>query len=135
MPDSTRSSVDLPEPLWPTNPTRSPSAISRLMLSSALTVTTSRAPAITRPPVACATMVFLSERECAPKIANSTVRSRMEMRAKGLDPIGDARIGAAIKEEGGGRAGKPQDKGEGPADLGNARSQQRRADNLEQMVE
>src|ERR1039458_6412302 len=78
MPASTRSSVVLPEPLWPTRPMRSPSLISRLRPSMARTVTISRAPAMTRPPVACDKIWFLSERELAPKIANSTVRVSME---------------------------------------------------------
>src|SRR5690349_14936192 len=91
MPASTRNSVVLPEPLWPTRPMRSPSLISRLRPSMARTVTMSRAFDITRPPVADDKILFFRERELAPKIANSTIRFSMEICGMPLPPTGGRR--------------------------------------------
>src|SRR3569832_635029 len=79
MPDKTRSRVDLPEPLCPFFLLRSPTQRSKITPTHARTTTTSRAPAITLPPVAWAIMLFFRERELAPKMANSTVRSEIDM--------------------------------------------------------
>src|SRR5487761_2290225 len=115
MPASTRSNVVLPEPLWPTRPTRSPSLISRLRGSMARTVMTSRAPAMTRPPVACDKSWFLSERALAPKIANSTVRFSMEICAIRLDPVGDAGVRPAIEQGGEAEPGHRHGNAQAPA--------------------
>ena len=78
MPDSSRSSVDLPAPLWPTRPIRSPSFSDRLMSRRASTTTTSE---LLRPidPPALPRNAFFSDRDLASKIGKSTQASRVSI--------------------------------------------------------
>ena len=71
MPDSRRSSVDLPAPLWPTRPTRSPSSSDMVMSRSASMTTTLDALRPIVPP-ALPRNAFFSERDLASKMGNST---------------------------------------------------------------
>src|SRR5919112_4281707 len=92
MPDSSRSRVDLPAPLWPTSASRSPSETCRLMWCSASMTTTLRSLAATLPPTTPRT-VCLSDRDLASKIGKSTLASRtsmLTMVASSSDPVRDA---------------------------------------------
>src|SRR5699024_2512681 len=71
MPDSSRSSVDLPAPLCPTRPMRSPSLRDREMYLRASTTTTLDAFRPIAPPAEPRT-AFLRERDLASKIGKST---------------------------------------------------------------
>src|SRR5215217_2824673 len=100
MPDSSRSSVDLPAPLWPTRPTRSPSSSDIVMSRSASITTTldSLRPIV---PPALPRNAFFSERAFASKMGNSTHALRVSIRgaAKGEPPLqvlpGPGRRGSA----------------------------------------
>ena len=78
MPDSSRSSVDLPAPLCPTRPTRSPISSDIVMSRSASMTTTldSLRPMV---PPALPRNAFFSERDLASKIGNSTHALRVSM--------------------------------------------------------
>ena len=71
MPESSRSRVDFPAPLWPTNPTRSPSSSDMVMSRNASTTTTLE---LLRPivPPALPRKAFFRERDFASKMGNST---------------------------------------------------------------
>ena len=71
MPDSSRSSVDLPAPLWPTRPTRSPISSDMVMSRSASMTTTLESLRPIVPP-ALPRNAFFSDRDLASKIGNST---------------------------------------------------------------
>src|ERR1039458_2627609 len=134
MPASTRSRVVLPEPLWPTRPTRSPSLISRLMPSMARTVMTSRAPDITRPPVACDNILFLSERWRR----KSRIRPsgfRWKYAPSNSDPVCDAGVGPAIKPRGEAEPGRRHADAETPAHWRHHLTKQRRPDDLDEVIE
>src|SRR5580693_5810182 len=68
MPESRRSSVDFPAPLWPTSPTRSPRSNDMVMSRNASMTTTLEALRTILPP----RKVFFSERDLASKMRNST---------------------------------------------------------------
>src|SRR6202012_4001046 len=68
MPESSRSRVDFPAPLWPTSPTRAPSSSDMVISRSASITTTLEALRPIEPP----STVFFSERDLASKIGNST---------------------------------------------------------------
>src|SRR5437763_17191765 len=70
MPASSRSSVDLPAPLWPTRPTRSPSRSDSVMSRSASMIGT-RCPVPILPPTLPST-AFFSDLDLASKIGKST---------------------------------------------------------------
>src|ERR671917_1308260 len=92
MPDSSRSSVDLPAPLWPTNASRSPSCRCRSMPRSASITTTLRALAATLPPTTPSTVCF-RDRDLASKIGKSTLASWTSMLTISCslsDPVRDA---------------------------------------------
>ena len=78
MPDSSRSSVDLPAPLWPTSPTRSPISSDIVMSRSASMTTTldSLRPIV---PPALPRNAFFSERDLASKMGNSTHALRVSI--------------------------------------------------------
>src|ERR1035437_6534723 len=114
---------------------RSPSLISRLRPSMARTVTISRALDMTRPPVACDKILFLSERELAPKIAKSTVRFSMEICAIGSDPVCDAGVRPAIEPSGEAEPGRRHADAEAPTFLRHRLTKQRRPDDLYEMIE
>src|SRR5699024_562214 len=78
MPDSSRSSVDLPAPLCPTRPMRSPSRRERVMSLRASTTTTLDAFRPIAPPADPST-AFLSDRDLASKIGKSTQASTQSM--------------------------------------------------------
>src|SRR4051794_20564231 len=98
MPDSSRSSVDLPAPLCPTRPTRAPCSMSTEMSRSAW-MTGILASLEMLPPTMPST-VFFSDRLLASKIGKSTHASRVVMlttnsaflcaRAGPSDPVGHA---------------------------------------------
>src|SRR5450759_3487632 len=135
MPASTRRSVVLPEPLWPTRPMRSPSLISRLRPSMARTVTISRALAMTRPPVACDKIWFLNERALAPKIANSTVRFSMEICAIRLRPSMRCGHRPAIEPGGEAEPGRRHADAEAPAHWRHHLAKQWRPNDLDEVIE
>src|SRR5919202_3657735 len=111
MPDSSRSRVDLPAPLWPTSASRSPSETCRLMLRRASMTTTLRSLAATLPPTTPRTVCF-SDRDLASKIGKSTLASRtsmLTMVASSSDPVGDATAVATHDQQ-----------RQGPADHGDA---------------
>src|SRR3712207_4824149 len=92
MPDSSRSSVDLPAPLWPTSASRSPSSKCRSMPRSASITTTLRALAATLPPTTPSTVCF-RDRDFASKIGKSTLASWTSMLTIAVvssDPVRDA---------------------------------------------
>src|ERR671932_1328215 len=92
MPDSSRSRVDLPAPLWPTSASRSPSETCRLMLRSASMTTTLRSLAATLPPTTPRTVCF-SDRDLASKMGKSTPASwtsMLTMADYSSDPVRDA---------------------------------------------
>ena len=66
MPAIIRSSEVLPEPLWPTRPTRSPARMSRLMSLSAWTTVTFLLADAILPPVAEAITAPFSDRLMVP---------------------------------------------------------------------
>src|SRR3712207_1570619 len=113
MPDSSRSRVDLPAPLWPTSARRSPSETRRSMLRSASITTTLRSLAATLPPTTPRTVCF-SDRDFASKIGKSTLASRtsmLTMVASSSDPVRDAAAVAAHDQQRQGPAdhGDPDD--------------------------
>src|SRR5271163_2423285 len=75
MPESSRSKVDFPAPLWPTSPTRSPSSSDIVISRNASITTTLDALRPIEPP----RNDFLSERDLASKIGNSTHASCVSM--------------------------------------------------------
>src|SRR5882672_11358057 len=82
MPDSRRSSVDLPAPLCPTKPTRSPFSRDKVMsLSASITTTLD----VLRPmvPPALPRNAFFSDRDLASKMGNSTHALRVETWGRG----------------------------------------------------
>src|SRR5918998_5015634 len=92
MPDSSRSRVDLPAPLWPTSASRSPSETCRSMLRSASMTTTLRSLAATLPPTTPSTVCF-RDRDFASKIGKSTHASwtsMLTMVVFSSDPVRDA---------------------------------------------
>src|SRR3712207_390901 len=101
MPDSSRSRVDLPAPLWPTSAMRSPSETRRSMLRSASMTTTLRSLAATLPPTTPRTVCF-SDRDLASKIGKSTLASRtsmLTMVASSSDPVRHAAAVAAHDQQ------------------------------------
>src|SRR4030088_2126351 len=86
MPESRRSRVDFPAPLWPTRPTRSPMSSDMVMSRSASTTTTLE---LLRPmvPPALPRNAFFSERDLASKMGNSTHASRVSMGGPGPDTV------------------------------------------------
>src|SRR5699024_11689170 len=71
MRESTRNRVDLPAPLWPTSPTRSPSRRCKLMSLRASTTTTLSSFCPMAPPAVEST-AFFNERDFASKMGKST---------------------------------------------------------------
>src|SRR5919206_1899674 len=113
MPDSSRSRVDLPAPLWPTSASRSPSSRCRLMFRRASMTTTLRSLAATLPPTTPSTVCF-SERDLASKMGKSTLALRtsmLTMVASSSDPVRDAAAVATHDQQGQGPAdhGDPDD--------------------------
>src|SRR5689334_9701193 len=78
IPDSSRNSVDLPAPLCPTSPTRSPSSSDIVMSRNASMTTTLDSLRPIAPP-ALPRNTFFSERVFASKIGNSTQALWVEM--------------------------------------------------------
>src|SRR3712207_4568564 len=108
MPDSSRSSVDLPAPLWPTSASRSPSCRCRLIPRSASITTTLRSLAATLPPTTSSTVCF-RDRDLASKMGKSTLASRtsmLTMVASSSDPVRHAAAVAAHDQQ---RQGPPDD--------------------------
>src|ERR687893_2220099 len=102
MPDSSRSRVDLPAPLWPTSASRSPSDTRRLMLCSASMTTTLRSLAATLPPTTPRTVCF-RERDLASKMGKSTLAWRTSMLTMVMlssDPVRDAAAVAPHDQQG-----------------------------------
>src|SRR5271166_1204814 len=78
MPESRRSSVDFPAPLWPTRPTRSPnSSVMEMSRNASMTMTLE----LLRPmvPPALPRKAFFKDRALASKMGNSTHASRVSM--------------------------------------------------------
>src|SRR5690625_2948538 len=84
MPESSRSRVDFPAPLWPTRPTRSPIDSDMVMSRSASTTTTLE---LLRPiaPPALPRNAFFNDRDLASKMGNSTQASWVSMRGSVAD--------------------------------------------------
>src|SRR3546814_4579149 len=78
MPDSNRSSVDLPAPLCPTSPTRSPICRDMVMSRNASTTTTLDSLRPMLPP-ALPRNAFFSDRDLASKLGSSTPAFSVEM--------------------------------------------------------
>src|SRR5919112_2336110 len=96
MPDMSRSSVDLPAPLWPTSATRPPRRSDTVMSRRAsMTGTFDSVPI--RPPARPST-AFFSERDFASKTGKSTAAPSMSMLTmRPSDPVRHA--GAVVAEE------------------------------------
>src|SRR5687768_3006182 len=114
MPDSSRSSVDLPAPLWPTRPIRSPCWIDRLMSRSAsMTGTFWSVPIL---PPALPSTAFFSDRVFASKMGNSTEAFHTSMLTIGFrphsDPVGHAGTVVAHEQQ----RERPADDGDDPGD-------------------
>src|SRR5688572_5021125 len=100
MPASTRSSVDLPAPLWPTRPTRSPS-LSESDTSCSASMIGTRAPVPILPPTLPRTF-FFSDRVLASKIGKSTEAFQISMLTMKLPhsyPVGHAGTVVAQHEQ------------------------------------
>src|SRR5918992_5563862 len=96
MPDISRSSVDLPAPLWPTSATRSPWRRDTVISRRASMIGTFDSVPI-RPPARPST-AFFSERDFASKIGKSTAAPSMSMLTmRPSDPVRHA--GAVVAEE------------------------------------
>src|SRR5947209_17275273 len=111
MPASRRSRVDLPAPLWPTRPTRSPCCRDRVMSRSASMIGTRFSVPILPP--ALPSTAFFSDRDFASKIGKSTEAFQTSMLTMFYkphsDPVGDA--GTVVLHG---------QHGQGPADEGHA---------------
>src|SRR5687767_11936122 len=93
MPASSRSSVDLPAPLWPTRPTRSPCRSEMLMSCRASMIGTRPSEPILPPTLPSAS--FFSDLDLASKIGKSTEAFQTSMLTMMClrphsDPVGDA---------------------------------------------
>src|SRR3954468_12812116 len=98
MPDMSRSSVDLPAPLWPTSATRPPRRSDTVMSRSAsMTGTFDSVPM--RPPARPST-AFFNERVLASKIGKSTPALSMSMLTiSSSHPVRDARAVVAQRHQ------------------------------------
>src|SRR5688500_19865950 len=99
MPASRRSSVDLPAPLCPTRPTRSPSLRDSVMSCTASMIGTRPSDSILPPTLPSAS--FFSDLDLASKIGKSTDAFQTSMLTMGvdllLDPVGNA--GAVVAQD------------------------------------
>src|SRR5918994_5147007 len=102
MPDMSRSSVDLPAPLWPTSATRPPRRSDTVMSRSASMMGPFDS-VPTRPPARPST-AFFNERVLASKIGKSTAAPTMSMRGSGAavvisHPVRHAGAGVAQAQQ------------------------------------
>src|SRR3989338_4552385 len=136
MPESTRSSVVLPEPLWPTRPTRSPSLNSKSRASRAHTTGWLPASLPMVPPVVRCSTFFFNERCEFSKIGNSTVSCRAEMLVlMGLQPVSQTVARALHQVLGGDKAHDQETDRPHPGFQVDRGAQHRRPDDFDQVVE
>src|SRR4051812_24416314 len=137
MPASMRSRVDLPAPLWPTRPTRSPCLSDSVMSRSASMIGTRFSVPI-RPPALPST-AFFNDRVLASKMGKSTEAfqtSILTMFGKPHShPVGDAGTVVLHRQQGQAPADDGHSDAHDPAQRLDLLADQRRPHHLDQVIE
>src|SRR4051794_5676880 len=138
MPASRRSSVDLPAPLCPTSPTRSPWRSDSVTSRSASTTGTFAS--VMRPPARPSTD-FFRDRFLASKIGKSTEAFRTSIETitslpwlASSHPVGDAGAVVAQRDQGQGPADHGDHADDGPVRPALDPAHQRRTEDLDEVV-